>query len=558
MPVYICANTLALIRCNTSGVQLMRHLFYIFSSAVVLVVGTVFALDFSTDPEQPIEKLITLRKPVILSVEEQLFVGSLAPLKISSHEQAPPLSLYDRSSGQYNGISVDVFRFIADQIGLSYQFVSDGSVSYSNNMQQFEQGHFDVLIPASYSTERAQIGLFTDTHYNDFYSAIARREDRLEILNTQQLGQYRIGVIDKTAIVSYMQSVIPNVQLHTYLEGAIYEGLRRNKIDVALLNKGLFAQDRIRLELFDLDNIFTLYDFPRSYGFLFKRNADNQKLVDIFNRYLAAIDNTASVFKYENDEFRLIEKYIQKQHEQKFLLIVLVLAGVLLLLLLRVSLARKKILAELSQSHKYIVRQHQALQEVNQKLEYLSSRDGLTGLINRRHFDEQLCLEHARHLRTGTKLSVLMVDIDFFKKINDHYGHAMGDVYLQKIAAVLDNAMSRSSDLAARYGGEEFVCLLPDTDFPGALQVAEHIREAVIAQSLDNGEIDPQPITVSIGVATVDNSQASAHELLEQADMQLYRAKNNGRNRVCGVLLGGKTQATELAQHTDHALASDA
>ena len=80
MPVYICANTLALIRCNVSGVQLMRNLFYIFSSAVVLVVGTVFALDFSTDQDQPVEKLITLRKPVILSVEEQLFVGSLAPL----------------------------------------------------------------------------------------------------------------------------------------------------------------------------------------------------------------------------------------------------------------------------------------------------------------------------------------------------------------------------------------------------------------------------------------------------------------------------------------------
>ena len=151
-----------------------------------------------------------------------------------------------------------------------------------------------------------------------------------------------------------------------------------------------------------------------------------------------------------------------------------------------------------------------------------------------------------------------MVDIDFFKKINDHYGHAMGDVYLQKIAAVLDNAMSRSSDLAARYGGEEFVCLLPDTDFPGALQVAEHIREAVIAQSLDNGESNPQPITVSIGVATLADSHASAHELLEQADMQLYRAKNNGRNRVCGILLSDKAYATELAQHTDSAVAIDA
>ena len=130
-----------------------------------------------------------------------------------------------------------------------------------------------------------------------------------------------------------------------------------------------------------------------------------------------------------------------------------------------------------------------------------------------------------------------MVDIDLFKSINDHYGHAIGDVYLQKIAAALNTIMSRPNDLAARYGGEEFVCILPDTDLSGALQVAEEIRLAVIALHLDNAEVKPQPITVSVGVATSQGSKYSVSELLKQADMQLYRAKNEGRNRVCGVLL---------------------
>lgn len=130
-----------------------------------------------------------------------------------------------------------------------------------------------------------------------------------------------------------------------------------------------------------------------------------------------------------------------------------------------------------------------------------------------------------------------MVDIDLFKSINDHYGHAIGDVYLQKIAAVLSTVMSRSNDLAARYGGEEFVCLLPDTDLSGALQVAEEIRLAVMAVHLDNTEVLPQAVTVSVGVATLQGSSCSVVELLKQTDMQLYRAKDAGRNCVCGILL---------------------
>src|SRR5690606_18445361 len=144
-----------------------------------------------------------------------------------------------------------------------------------------------------------------------------------------------------------------------------------------------------------------------------------------------------------------------------------------------------------------------ALQAANKKLEYLNRTDELTQLANRRYFDQQLALEHMRHQRSGAALSLLMVDIDHFKSINDHYGHAIGDVYLQKIAAVLSTVMSRSNDLAARYGGEEFVCILPDTDLSGALQVAEEIRLAVMAVHLDNTEVLPQAVTVSIGVATL-------------------------------------------------------
>ena len=513
----------------------MHKFFRACGLLLVLAISAFFP--FSVNANQHLEAKITLQRPVQLSAEEQLFVSALPTLTVASHKQAPPLSLYDRHADKYTGISVDLFCFIANQIGLSYQFVGGGYVSFSETMGDFEEGYVDVLIPASISAERSKIGLFADSHYGEFYSVVARKSDRLQISNTQQLGEHRIGVIGKTAIIPYMQSIIPQVELHTYVEGSIYEALRRNKVDVVLLNKGLFAQDRIRLELFDLDDIYTLYEFPRAYSFLFKNTADNQKLIKIFNRYIAAMDNSASVRFYEDGESRLIEKYMRKQDEQQLVFVLACLVALLFMILFRVSRARKRILGKLAQSHALVVEQHQALQEANKDLKYLNRTDGLTLLANRRYFDEQLALEHARHQRSESALSVLMVDIDLFKSINDHYVHAIGDVYLQKIAAALNTIMSRPNDLAARYGGEEFVCILPDTDLSGALQVAEEIRLAVIALHLDNAEVKPQPITVSVGVATSQGSKCSVAELLKQADMQLYRAKNEGRNRVCGVLL---------------------
>ena len=137
-------------------------------------------------------------------------------------------------------------------------------------MADFEEVHIDVLRPVSISAERSKQGLFADGHYHEFYAVVARKSDRLHLLNSQQLSEHRVGVIEQTSIIPYLQSKTPQAELHAYKEGVIYEALRRNKIDVAVLNKGVFFQYRIRLDLFDLENIFTLYDFPRNYSFYLK------------------------------------------------------------------------------------------------------------------------------------------------------------------------------------------------------------------------------------------------------------------------------------------------
>src|SRR5690606_2981184 len=140
------------------------------------------------------------------------------------------------------------------------------------------------------------------------------------------------------------------------------------------------------------------------------------------------------------------------------------------------------------------------------------------------HFDQALAREHGRCLRTGSPLSLLLIDVDHFKQVNDHYGHAVGDDYLRAVAKVLARSVTRSADLVARYGGEEFACLLPDTTMDDAGVVAEGLREGVSQLELPNVRAGTTRLTLSIGIATLSGGAAGARELVARADAQLYAA----------------------------------
>jgi len=178
------------------------------------------------------------------------------------------------------------------------------------------------------------------------------------------------------------------------------------------------------------------------------------------------------------------------------------------------------------------VRNHLELKRQRDLLEHLSSIDGLTGIANRRAFDEQLDHEWRRAGRTGEPLAVLMIDVDHFKSYNDSLGHGAGDDCLKLLATTLEQALHRPGDHLARYGGEEFVCLLPSTDIGGAEAVGEQLRRAVAALAL------PHPhetaVSVSIGAAAAHPAEGDqSGGLIELADGKLYDAKRQGRNRVC-------------------------
>ena len=162
-----------------------------------------------------------------------------------------------------------------------------------------------------------------------------------------------------------------------------------------------------------------------------------------------------------------------------------------------------------------------------------SLTDSLTGLSNRRFFDNALRTEFSRHKRSGSQLSLIMLDVDHFKKYNDHYGHLEGDACLRQIAHTLQTVVERAPDILARYGGEEFVVILPDTDSQGAAALARRIGESVRRLALPHAKSDTAEfVTISLGIATAgDHVLSDKSRLVALADQALYHAKKNGRNR---------------------------
>ena len=220
------------------------------------------------------------------------------------------------------------------------------------------------------------------------------------------------------------------------------------------------------------------------------------------------------------------------------------LASVVTLMLLATGITlmiQERAEDELAQNREVLKQQNIALQDnaaeleaANQKLADLANTDGLTGLANRRRFDQAMVAESARAQRSGQPLAIFMIDIDWFKNYNDHYGHQAGDECLTRVAGVLQtSARRKGSDLAARYGGEEFTVISANTNADQAANLADAICRAVAALEIPHAQSSYDKVTISIGFAAdVLAHENGAEAFLKRADTALYHAKNAGRNRV--------------------------
>ncbi|MBC7861314.1 MAG: diguanylate cyclase [Burkholderiaceae bacterium] len=187
-----------------------------------------------------------------------------------------------------------------------------------------------------------------------------------------------------------------------------------------------------------------------------------------------------------------------------------------------------------NQAFHFLRESQQQLAAANVELEQLAALDGLTGIANRRRFDQSMQIEWQRGLREQTPLSLLLCDVDFFKLYNDNFGHQGGDLCLKKVASVLTSNLKRPADLAARYGGEEFAVILPHTAAAGAMKVARACCQHLENLNLEHPAAAPKGVvTMSIGMASlVPSADIGVEKLIALADRALYAAKRGGRNRV--------------------------
>lgn len=195
--------------------------------------------------------------------------------------------------------------------------------------------------------------------------------------------------------------------------------------------------------------------------------------------------------------------------------------------------AKIRAMYRLVEMQRALVDMTQKLNEANVKLQRLSATDGLTGISNRRMYDELAIREWRRCERMNKPLALVMIDVDHFKLFNDKYGHQAGDECLKKVADQVGRAAPRATDLAARYGGEEFVLVLGETDTDGAKWIANRLRQQVSDLNIPHYATESRHVTISCGVASVvPDEKTTLETLLKSADFALYQAKKTGRDRV--------------------------
>lgn len=479
---------------------------------------------------------IELRSQVNVTTQERAWLASLPVQHIGVIGNTAPLVERNLRTGAYNGISIDVFCFIADKLGLRYQLV-DPLDDLSTALKAIEHNTLDVLMPLSRQPEREPFGLFTRAYFTSYYAVVSLKGRPHTLESLAGLPDFRIGVVAQSALAQELATRMPAARLRHIPSSAgkdtFYKALRSGEVDVLVLNKDIFTEDKYRGEMFDMEVSQILTQFPRPYGFYLSKTHDHERLVALFDRYLMHIDATGAALRHEVGERRLIDRYLNQQARLLWQQVLTGLAVLLLLLLLAYIGHHRRVSKQLDASHQQVLEQQQALLAANRQLQEMSMTDGLTGLANRRRFDERIALEFAQQRRSGRPLSLLMLDLDHFKQVNDYLGHATGDAYLQRLAKTLLGFSRRPGDLLARYGGEEIICLLPDTAQADAVQIAQHMRQAVADLQLPNPGAPLGKVTLSIGVVTQTGQYASTQSVLAEADARLYRAKDGGRNRIC-------------------------
>lgn len=261
---------------------------------------------------------VSTEQSIVLSPQEQQFIASLAPLKVMVDDDFMPLSRYDKATDAYEGISVDLFRQLATRLGLKYELLYTANLSWGAKVDLFKQRKIDLLMPLSFTAERAAVGVFTRHFYETYYAVIAKKSRHIKLKESAGLTAYKIGATKASAILPFVTSLVPASQIVIYdSQALLYQAARMGDVDVALHNQNVFAEDRFKLEFFDLVQIHTITESPRKYAYYFTQTDAHLQLASILDRQLMGADLSELRTRYERGEDELVKRYVEQKQQKK-------------------------------------------------------------------------------------------------------------------------------------------------------------------------------------------------------------------------------------------------
>ncbi len=448
----------------------------------------------------------------VLSREDQKvvkeFINRYGGIRIGGYTNWYPIN-FTTSKGQ-EGISQDIFNHLSEELRIP--LITEESGSIEGAIQDLLMGRIDVLPAVVPSKAYDQRIAFTKP-YVRLPIVIASRSSQFFIGDLRSIEGEQIGVVGACSLDGQIQKSYPEIE---FIEVAsVKEGLTKVRDEKLFAFIGTVPSIAYAIKQHNFYNIKITGTLQEKLPIAAATRQQDQELNRLLNRAILSIDSDA--------RDRIVDNWVVVQMEEKMdkTLLWQILGGatVLILIVLLWLQKVKRLNSQISEAYEMLERK-------NQELEHISTVNQLTGLYNRHKLDKELETELQRTNRYNRNFSLIMFDIDWFKEVNDNFGHPAGDTVLKEIASIIRRRI-RATDIAGRWGGEEFLIICPETGTDGAGELAEHIRSDI---EKFHFSIE-KTITISAGVAEFVSGETAA-QIIHRVDECLYAAKHRGKNQV--------------------------
>ena len=457
-------------------------LFLLLFSSVIIAQSLSYTLDFNNS--------------------EHAFIAKTDVINLCTDPDWLPYESIN-SNGQYEGLMADFHTLWTEKIGIQVRLIK--TTSWQQSLDYLQQRKCDILSSAQDIPERRNYLAVTNSVIN-YPFAIATRTDSEFIVNLRQVIEHRFVMVKGYAAIDILKLEYPNLSIITV--DSVKAGLKMVERGEVFGFIDTVPSIAYQAQKNGISHIKISGVLETGYDMSVGVRNDIPELLSIYNKAIAMTT--------EMERQDILNKWLSVHYANpnyfKYLWQLLLIAAILISFLL----------------YRYILqnKHNKQLEKLNSKLNTMSHYDQLTEIANRYLLTSTFHSEMTRAARYNTPFSILLIDIDFFKSINDEHGHNVGDSVLIDLAKLLTNE-SRDSDIVGRWGGEEFLIICPETSKLGAQQLAEHIRQCTTSFRFHI----QSPVHISIGVTEYQQGQ-TMEMCIKQADDALYRAKQSGRNRV--------------------------